>query len=152
MLRGINQSYNLLTPYHLYIISDFIIGYITSIQFQKNDIDISEKWKKQTSIMHNANNTDESGNKICSEARRNTFRKSNKVGTNSTPKKYVTTVKSSKNGEVLQTVVKLVKGNNRRNTVFTCSFTGCQFSSVYSKDLTRHIRKHTGKAYWQTSK
>ena len=95
--------------------------------------------------MHNTNNTDESGNKICTETRRSTYRKSNKVGANSTSKKYVTTVKSSKNGEVLQTVVKLVKGNNRRNTLFTCSFTGCQFSSVYSKDLTRHIRKHTGK-------
>ena len=97
--------------------------------------------------MHNANNSDETSNKLCSETtRRNTFRKSNKEATNSTSKKYVTTVKSSKDGEVLQTVVKLVKGNNRRNTVFTCSFTGCQFSSVYSKDLTRHIRKHTGKS------
>ena len=96
--------------------------------------------------MHNANNSGEIANKLCSETtRRSTFRKSNKETVNSTSKKYVTTVKSSKNGEVLQTVVKLVKGNNRRNTVFTCSFTGCQFSSVYSKDLTRHIRKHTGK-------
>ena len=65
--------------------------------------------------MHNANNSGEIANKLCSETtRRSTFRKSNKETVNSTSKKYVTTVKSSKNGEVLQTVVKLVKGNNRR--------------------------------------
>ena len=45
---------------------------------------IEEKWKKQTLAMHNANNSDETSNKLCSETtRRNTFRKSNKEATNS---------------------------------------------------------------------
>ena len=95
---------------------------------------------------NNADGLDETSDNISSlDQHHSTLKTPSKhAALSSTSKKYVTTVKSSKNGEVLQTVVKAVKGNNRRNNVFTCSFTGCPFSSVYSKDLTRHIRKHTG--------
>ena len=105
---------------------------------------MSIKWRKQNPAFCSTEIANGSVNKI-SPLTIPPMRSSGKQASNSaSSKRYVTTVKSSKNGDVLQTVVKLVKGNNRRNTVFTCSFVGCQFSSVYSKDLTRHIRKHTG--------
>ena len=111
---------------------------------QKGPADMSIKWRKQNPAFCSTESANGSVNKI-SQLTIPPMRSSGKQASNSaSSKRYVTTVKSSKNGDVLQTVVKLVKGNNRRNTVFTCSFVGCQFSSVYSKDLTRHIRKHTG--------
>jgi hypothetical protein len=39
-------------------------------------------------------------------------------------------------------IVKLTKSGNRQ--IYSCSVVGCSFSSVYSKDLVRHMRTHTG--------
>ena len=43
----------------------------------------------------------------------------------------------------VQPIVKVTKVGNRQ--LNSCSVVGCTFASVYSKDLVRHMRTHTGK-------
>ena len=122
----------------------FKISKLYISKLQKGHVEASVKWRKPNTTLMSIDSSDGGTSKASNLSHDAMIVSHKNTSQSARNKKNVSTLKTSTNEDVMQSSITIAKSNNRRNTLFSCSFVGCQFSSVYSKDLTRHIRKHTG--------